>query len=76
MQAIFEIKKFLIFLRRSEEFQIRGDSLHYGFGGASNVWGGLCSRFTENELDRSAFDFGAWPISYQELKKYYEKAKS
>ena len=67
---------FDLFEIRSEESQIRGDSLHYGFGGASNVWGGLCSRFTENELDRSAFDFGAsWPISYRELKKYYEKAE-
>ena len=60
----------------AENSQIRKDSLHYGIGGASNVWGGLCSRFAENELDRSIFDAGAsWPISYQEIEKYYEKSE-
>ena len=42
----FRNKKFFdLFEIRSEGSQIRGDSLHYGFGGASNVWGGLCFRY-------------------------------
>ena len=38
------------------------------FGGLSNVWGANCLRFLQS-------DFDDWPISYHELKKYYESCE-
>ena len=38
------------------------------FGGLSNVWGANTLRFLEN-------DFEKWPISYNELKNYYDECE-
>ena len=35
------------------------------FGGLLNIWGGNCLRFSKD-------DFEDWPISYDDLKKYYQ----
>ena len=35
------------------------------FGGLSNIWGAKCLRLFKNQFDE-------WPISYDELVKYYE----
>ena len=37
----------------------------HSFGGLSNVWGSNCLRFLQS-------DFVDWPVSYNELKKYYD----
>ena len=38
------------------------------FGGLSNVWGANTLRFLKN-------DFEKWPISYEELKNYYDECE-
>ena len=35
------------------------------FGGLSNIWGAKCLRLFKNQFDE-------WPISYDEIEKYYE----
>jgi len=35
------------------------------FGGLSNIWGAKCVRLLKEQID-------LWPISYNDLKKYYE----
>ena len=38
-------------------------------GGTSNVWGGFCAT-----LERRSFLNGEWPLSYQELSRWYLEA--
>jgi len=45
------------------------------FGGASGIWGGICGIFNEDEVSWPPINGSSgWPIHYDELKKYYEKA--
>ena len=39
------------------------------FGGLSNVWGANSLRFLKNDFDQ-------WPISYDNLKEYYEECET
>ena len=56
--------------------KIKATSRFFGVGGSSNKWGGVCARFDEVELDRSAFDAGGiWPITYEQLSEYYDEAE-
>jgi len=45
------------------------------FGGASNLWPGRCMRLRPLDLARRDWIAGSgWPISYQELARYYPAA--
>ena len=56
--------------------KIKATSRFFGVGGSSNKWGGVCARFDQAELDRSAFDLGAkWPITHEQLSEYYDDAE-
>jgi choline dehydrogenase-like flavoprotein len=45
------------------------------FGGASQIWGGICGVFDEYEVSHPPINGSSgWPIHYDELKKYYAKA--
>jgi choline dehydrogenase-like flavoprotein len=39
-----------------------------GLGGTSSLWGGQLAEFDEADLERPD---AAWPLSYEELQKYY-----
>lgn len=44
-------------------------------GGTSNLWGGLCVRFDPIDfLPRPGLVDARWPITYEELLPYYERA--
>lgn len=46
------------------------------FGGSCNLWGGGCIPFAEHDLaERNWVPHSGWPIGYDELKPYYERAR-
>lgn len=43
-----------------------------GIGGTSNLWGGQLAEFREADIDqKGAFGQPSWPLSWEELHKYY-----
>jgi len=45
------------------------------FGGASKLWAGFCSPYKNDEFDEKPFiPLSGWPISFKDLKKYYQQA--
>ena len=43
-----------------------------GLGGTTNVWGGQLTEFIANDINETEiFDQPAWPISWEEVSKYY-----
>lgn len=46
------------------------------FGGATTLWGGQCIRLDPIDFEqRSWVPFSGWPISYRDLKRFYEMAE-
>jgi choline dehydrogenase-like flavoprotein len=46
-----------------------------GFGGASKLWAGVCSPFKSDDFNEKPFiPLSGWPISFKELKVYYQQA--
>ena len=46
------------------------------FGGSCNLWGGGCIPFAPYDLlPREWVPHSGWPLSYDELKPYYERAR-
>ncbi|HAF01028.1 MAG TPA: GMC family oxidoreductase [Methylophilaceae bacterium] len=45
-------------------------------GGASNHWGGMCSFFEEADFKREMNGMPGWPISRDEVFKYFDAAKA
>ena len=44
-----------------------------GLGGTSNLWGGQLAEFVPEDLEPDdKFDQPAWPISWDQLRPYYE----
>lgn len=55
-------------------FPLRSSRLHY-FGGTSGHWGGMCAPFDPLDFrKRSWVPHSGWPIAYEDLQTYYEKA--
>lgn len=45
------------------------------YGGSTNCWGGFCRQLSRHELSkRASVRNSGWPISYQELVPYHERA--
>lgn len=46
-------------------------------GGTSNFWTGRCTRFHVSDLERNSYtpEGNPWPITYDELDPYYERAE-
>ncbi|HWP91065.1 MAG TPA: GMC family oxidoreductase [Thermodesulfobacteriota bacterium] len=46
-------------------------------GGASNLWTGRCSRLHPLDFEKNAYtpDDAHWPITYDQLEPYYERAE-
>jgi len=46
-------------------------------GGTSNFWTGRCTRFQVSDLEPNPYtpDANPWPITYDELDPYYERAE-
>jgi choline dehydrogenase-like flavoprotein len=46
-------------------------------GGTSNFWTGRCERFHPSDLERNPYTpkDNPWPVTYEELDPYYEKAE-
>ncbi len=46
-------------------------------GGASNLWTGRCSRLHPLDFEKNAYipDKADWPITYDELEPYYDRAE-
>ncbi len=51
------------------QIQIKENGREYVFGGTSNTWGGASSPYDQ-------VDFENWPISYEEITKYYNKLEN
>ena len=54
------------------------DSTHFrGLGGTSTIWTGRCSRLYPLDFDQNAYtpQGAAWPISYEDIEPYYERAE-
>ena len=62
------IKKFSFNQKSKSHFKPIEVLESYSFGGLSNVWGASALRYIKE-------DFDDWPISYDSLKKYYEKCE-
>lgn len=69
---------------RSDEEWFDGDGNafnpgnYYNVGGNSKFYGAVMMRFREEDFSEMTFDEGvspAWPITYQELAPYYQKAE-
>nr|WP_255682938.1 GMC oxidoreductase [Dyella sp. 2HG41-7] len=46
------------------------------FGGSCNLWGGGCIPFGSRDLtERDWVPHSGWPIAYDDLKPYYERAR-
>jgi choline dehydrogenase-like flavoprotein len=46
------------------------------FGGSCNLWGGGCIPFGSDDLaERDWVPHSGWPIAYDDLKPYYERAR-
>ena len=46
------------------------------FGGSCNLWGGGCIPLGKHDLaERQWVPHSGWPIAYDELKPYYERAR-
>jgi choline dehydrogenase-like flavoprotein len=46
------------------------------FGGSCNLWGGGCIPLSRHDLaERHWVPHSGWPIAYDELKPYYERAR-
>ena len=44
-------------------------------GGTSNIWGGRCVPFDPADFaSRSHLSFPAWPVSYEEIQGYFQRA--
>ncbi len=45
------------------------------FGGTANVWAGICAEFSKHDFEKKEWvpDSG-WPISFEQIKPYYERA--
>lgn len=55
-------------------FPIRSSRLHY-FGGTSGHWGGLCAPLDPQDFKkRSWVPHSGWPIDFEDLNPFYEKA--
>ena len=63
------IKKFHYKKKSQSKFDPMDILESNSFGGLSNVWGASCLRYLKN-------DFDGWPISYRNLKEYYEECES
>jgi choline dehydrogenase-like flavoprotein len=51
------------------------ESRSRGFGGSANCWGGFCRMFDPLDFEtRAAIPESGWPLSFEELLPYYEKA--
>src|ERR1700761_5052624 len=45
------------------------------FGGTTGIWGGRCVAYDPVDLERRGYvENSGWPISYQELARYYPRA--
>jgi len=53
------------------------ESRHRGLGGTSNTWTGRCPRLHPVDFQNNAYtpEDVVWPISYNEIEPYYEKAE-
>jgi choline dehydrogenase-like flavoprotein len=46
------------------------------FGGSCNLWGGGCIPLGKHDLaERQWVPHSGWPVAYDELKPYYERAR-
>ncbi len=43
-------------------------------GGTSNTWGGRCVPFDPVDFDLRPWSNGAWPITYDEVARYFQRA--
>jgi choline dehydrogenase-like flavoprotein len=43
-------------------------------GGTSNTWGGRCVPFDPVDFDSRPWSTGAWPIAYEEVAPYFQRA--
>ena len=47
------------------------------FGGGTTIWGGRCVPFDPIDFDRRPWiDHSGWPISYEEVERYYPAANA
>lgn len=47
------------------------------FGGTSNHWSGLCTRFDEIDFeDRGLWEVPGWPISFNDIYQYEDEART
>jgi choline dehydrogenase-like flavoprotein len=54
-----------------------GSSRMRVFGGSCNLWGGGCITLSRQDLgQREWVPHSGWPLSYDELEPYYERARS
>jgi len=61
---------------RAKEFQ---PNTHYGIGGNTKFWGSVLYRLRVEDFERTQHADGespAWPICYQELAPYYDRAEA
>jgi choline dehydrogenase-like flavoprotein len=57
-------------------FPLEAARLHY-FGGTTNHWAGFCSTLDPIDLEvRDWVPHSGWPISYDDLKPYYARART
>jgi choline dehydrogenase-like flavoprotein len=55
-------------------YALEASRLHY-FGGTTGHWAGFCSRFDEIDFaERNWVPYSGWPISFEEIEKYYARA--
>lgn len=46
------------------------------FGGTTAIWGGRCAELDPIDFERRSWvPHSGWPISYEEMKPYYERAR-
>jgi len=53
--------------------------IHYGVGGNTKFWGGVLYRLREEDFERTRHadgDSPAWPITYEDLAPYYDRAEA
>lgn len=60
-----------------EDYYDLEDSRLRFFGGTTAIWGGRCAEFAPIDLERRAWvPHSGWPLSFEELERYYEEARN